>query len=590
MNTLKGKLGFKGERGYSAYEIAVQNGFKGTEEEWLDTLITKITIDTEVNSNSTNFKVPGSKLLYDELKNLNQKNEDLENELKIYINEKSVNLYEQIQSLSSGGPKGIYNTLQDLINANPDTGVYVIKNNGHLYSWTKNSTTASDLGVYQSTEIANNSVLYNHLENYLQQKIDFMSYLGNKNISNLIFKPEYFGNSWNGASPTVQTRINTKSAYAIDISKCSKVKYECKDENYDIGIKFHIEKNVSTSVFDSGWLVNKTGEILISEYPTSKYMSITVRNSDNISLITANEVANITGIKLFLESKVNLEDFDFSNLNNIVNTNLELKDNISINRIEKAVYDNTDTYNFKSNIWKVHHNPFVAHRGYSAIAPENTIPAFEEAGKAGFWAIETDLQDTVDGELVLIHNLDTAWSTGENLVVNESTYEQLKDLTIVNGNNIVNYPNLKIPRLEDFLIICKKYGCVPFLDSLTFVNEASYAKMFDLLIKYDLLDKCVFSALNAVAKLEKIRTFTDRATVILNISGNMNLDYHPARIEWLRNSGIGNTLNFINNEGVKELRNRNCIVGAWTIDDLSEAEELIGLGVDYIVSNSIPKF
>lgn len=32
---LKGTLGWKGERGYSAYEIAVQNGFIGSEKQWL---------------------------------------------------------------------------------------------------------------------------------------------------------------------------------------------------------------------------------------------------------------------------------------------------------------------------------------------------------------------------------------------------------------------------------------------------------------------------------------------------------------------------------------------------------------------------
>ena len=32
---LRGQLGWKGERGYSAYEIAVQNGFIGTEQDWL---------------------------------------------------------------------------------------------------------------------------------------------------------------------------------------------------------------------------------------------------------------------------------------------------------------------------------------------------------------------------------------------------------------------------------------------------------------------------------------------------------------------------------------------------------------------------
>lgn len=35
---LRGVLGFKGERGYSAYEIAVKNGFIGSENDWLATL------------------------------------------------------------------------------------------------------------------------------------------------------------------------------------------------------------------------------------------------------------------------------------------------------------------------------------------------------------------------------------------------------------------------------------------------------------------------------------------------------------------------------------------------------------------------
>lgn len=33
---LEGELGYKGEKGYSAYEIAVLNGYEGTEEEWIN--------------------------------------------------------------------------------------------------------------------------------------------------------------------------------------------------------------------------------------------------------------------------------------------------------------------------------------------------------------------------------------------------------------------------------------------------------------------------------------------------------------------------------------------------------------------------
>lgn len=37
-DALRGTLCFKGERGYSAYEVAVQNGFEGSEKDWLDSL------------------------------------------------------------------------------------------------------------------------------------------------------------------------------------------------------------------------------------------------------------------------------------------------------------------------------------------------------------------------------------------------------------------------------------------------------------------------------------------------------------------------------------------------------------------------
>lgn len=37
-NALRGALVYKGERGYSAYELAVKNGFVGTEQDWLATL------------------------------------------------------------------------------------------------------------------------------------------------------------------------------------------------------------------------------------------------------------------------------------------------------------------------------------------------------------------------------------------------------------------------------------------------------------------------------------------------------------------------------------------------------------------------
>lgn len=62
---LRGVLGFKGERGYSAYEIAVQNGYIGTERDWLAQLGTSAYFykDSKVytaTANQTVFALPES--------------------------------------------------------------------------------------------------------------------------------------------------------------------------------------------------------------------------------------------------------------------------------------------------------------------------------------------------------------------------------------------------------------------------------------------------------------------------------------------------------------------------------------------------
>ncbi|MCI2239927.1 hypothetical protein MN205_15745 [Kineococcus sp. TRM81007] len=46
----------------------------------------------------------------------------------------------------------------------------------------------------------------------------------------------------------------------------------------------------------------------------------------------------------------------------------------------------------------------IAHRGYSSVAPENTLAAFEAALRCGADMVETDAHPTVDGSAVLIHD------------------------------------------------------------------------------------------------------------------------------------------------------------------------------------------
>lgn len=76
-------------------------------------------------------------------------------------------------------------------------------------------------------------------------------------------------------------------------------------------------------------------------------------------------------------------------------------------------------------------NPMViAHRGSSAQAPENTLPAFQLAWEQGADAIEADFQLTKDGHIICFHDKDTKRLAGQALAVADATLEELRQLDV----------------------------------------------------------------------------------------------------------------------------------------------------------------
>jgi glycerophosphoryl diester phosphodiesterase len=53
----------------------------------------------------------------------------------------------------------------------------------------------------------------------------------------------------------------------------------------------------------------------------------------------------------------------------------------------------------------------IAHRGFSAVAPENTLPAMAAAAKAHADMVEFDVQRTSDGHLIVVHDTTFARTT-----------------------------------------------------------------------------------------------------------------------------------------------------------------------------------
>jgi len=153
---------------------------------------------------------------------------------------------------------------------------------------------------------------------------------------------------------------------------------------------------------------------------------------------------------------------------------------------------------------------FIAHRGYTPVAPENTLASFEEAGKRGFWAIETDVHKTLDGVLVCCHDANTLKMYGENIVIEEATLAELSHLRAVKGNNldVIDKSMLRIPLFSEYIDVCKKYNAVPFLESKGPVSVVGDIMAY--LEKTDMTERSVFSSI----QLEHILAAADESDSI----------------------------------------------------------------------------
>ncbi len=78
-----------------------------------------------------------------------------------------------------------------------------------------------------------------------------------------------------------------------------------------------------------------------------------------------------------------------------------------------------------------------------AVIPENSMPAFERAVSCGFGA-ELDVHVAMDGGLFVVHDSDLLRMTGQSLIVENMTSEELRSMRLL-GTDI------RIPELEEVL-------------------------------------------------------------------------------------------------------------------------------------------
>ena len=228
----------------------------------------------------------------------------------------------------------------------------------------------------------------------------------------------------------------------------------------------------------------------------------------------------------------------------------------------------------------------IAHRGFRAVAPENTLPAYEEAGKNGFWGAECDIYRTKDGVWVIQHDVNTYRMMDLTKNIEKCTYKELMQHKTDNGVNIDKYPDLKICTLDEYLECCKKYNMTAVIEFKGKNNTEHYDEVVASVKKSGATVAYISfheECLKAMRKLTDADMFflsqiiDDDAISVAKSIENCGLDFNGNKEE-----------NFDNDSApIKNAAEAGLTLGAWTIDDTETMQKLLDLGVDYITTDNI---
>lgn len=228
---------------------------------------------------------------------------------------------------------------------------------------------------------------------------------------------------------------------------------------------------------------------------------------------------------------------------------------------------------------------FVAHRGYSDHAPENSLPAFEMAGKAGFWGIETDIVESKDGVFMCMHDETLDRTTNGRGKVEDYTYSKLMNFTINNeGTNAKEHSDLKIPAMVEFLNSCVIYDCIPILEIKKITD---YEGFLQTIKQSGLYHRTIIAG--DVGAIREIRKLDKDIMVVLVAYATLEFeDYEPYIPELGQNGGLLLNAPLITEAISTSLHQKGLKVGAWTLDTSEDAQKYISLGADFVVTNTIP--
>lgn len=228
------------------------------------------------------------------------------------------------------------------------------------------------------------------------------------------------------------------------------------------------------------------------------------------------------------------------------------------------------------------HTQIIAHRGFSGIAPENTLAAFEKAIEVGADYFELDVQKTSDDSLVVIHDnaVDRTKSNAVTGKVIQMTFEQLQQARVGFAEKFGDaFANEKVPTLRQALELAKGKIKVCIEIKVLGVEQP----VLELLHALDMLDQVIIFSFHYQV-LAKVRELEPRVKMLYLVGKANDLTIYYAKAIKVDAVGTGSDT-LISQQMVNDYHNQGLQLWQWTVNDQEDMKRLLNLGVDGIITN-----
>jgi glycerophosphoryl diester phosphodiesterase len=231
----------------------------------------------------------------------------------------------------------------------------------------------------------------------------------------------------------------------------------------------------------------------------------------------------------------------------------------------------------------------IAHRGASGYKPEMTIPAYELALKQNVDGFETDVRLTKDLELVGVHDRKTGRVADSDLVVSNSTLNELQELDFSSKET-----KAKVMTIREFLSLAIDSG-----KSLTLTIETKHVTKHHGLLEHKLNElltefkmnanqhervKIVLMSFNpfAVLRFSKLNPLVPRVQLKEKSYPFLHLYPNPGNPEIV---GPGIELLLKRPDLITKFKDQGKKIFVWTVNSPQDMRFCLERGIDAIITN-----